>query len=74
MSDKQTSNVDVDLVMRRAAASRVRPIREGYLPLTEATLDRAGACSPFGDELTLPLPVSKLTYVHPSPDAFPQHL
>jgi hypothetical protein len=73
MSDKQSADMDIDLVTRRAV-SRVKPIADGHLPLTELTLDRPGASSPFGDDQRFPLPVSKLTYVHPSPDAFPQHL
>ncbi len=74
MSQNQTSDVDVDLVARRAVRTRVRPVADGHLAVTEATLDRPGAASPFGDDLTFPLPVSKLTYVHPGPDAAPQHL
>jgi hypothetical protein len=73
MSKQQSADMDVDLVARRAV-SRTRPVADGHLPLTEATFDRAGAPSPFGDDLQFPLPVSNLTYVHPSPDAFPQHL
>ncbi len=54
--------------------SRAQVVPDGHLPLTELLFDRAGAASPFGDDLRFPLPVSELTYVHPSPDAFPQHL
>ena len=70
---RNQSGTDVDIVAPRTV-SKVRPLADGRLPLTEATFDRAGAASPFGDDLVFPLPVSKLTYVHPSPDAFPQHL
>jgi hypothetical protein len=54
--------------------SRARVVPVGNLPLTELTIDRAGSASPFGDDLVLPLPISELTYVHPHPEAFPQHL
>jgi hypothetical protein len=43
------------------------------LPVSEFLYDRSGAASPFGEQ-HLPLPVSELTYVHPTEDAFPQHL
>lgn len=70
MSEQQSK----DLVNQSDSISRVRAVKDGRLPVTEATLDRAGAASPFGDDIALPLPVSQLTYVHPSPDAAPQHL
>jgi succinate dehydrogenase / fumarate reductase iron-sulfur subunit len=54
--------------------SRAQAVPEDRLPLTEFLFDRAGAASPFGDDLRFPLPVSELTYVHPTEDADPQHL
>lgn len=54
--------------------SKAYIVQDGHLPLTEILFDRPGAASPFGDDLSFPLPVSQLTYVPPSPDAFPQHL
>jgi len=39
---------------------------DGKLPLTEVTFDRAGAASPFGDNITFPLPPDSLTYQHPT--------
>jgi len=39
---------------------------EGRLPLTELTVDRAGAPAPFGDDQALPLPPDQLDYQHPS--------
>lgn len=54
--------------------SRAQSIPEGRLPMTEILFDRAGAASPFGDDLLFPLPISELTYVHPTPDAPPAHL
>src|SRR5256886_963131 len=38
---------------------------DGRLPITELTLDRSGASSPFGDDLEFPMPVRDLTYQHP---------
>jgi hypothetical protein len=57
-----------------AVRSRAQVVPEGRLPLTELTFDRAGAASPFGDDLAFPMPISELTYVHPHPDTAPQHL
>jgi len=59
-----------DVVVR----SKARPAPEGHLPLSEFLFDRAGAASPFGDDLLFPLPVSELTYVHPVPGAPHAHL
>src|SRR5690606_15638400 len=42
---------------------------EGKLPLTETLLDRPGAASPFGDDVTFPLPTERLVYHHPDPNA-----
>ena len=42
---------------------------DGRMPLTELTFDRAGAASPFGDNVAFPLPPESLTYEQPaSPD------
>jgi succinate dehydrogenase / fumarate reductase iron-sulfur subunit len=41
---------------------------DGKLPLNEVLFDRAGAGSPFGDDLTFPVPPEELTYHHPDPD------
>jgi succinate dehydrogenase / fumarate reductase iron-sulfur subunit len=40
---------------------------DGKLPLTETLIDRAGAVSPFGDEITFPVPPEQLRYRHPQP-------
>jgi len=45
--------------------SRSKPAKQGRLPISEATSDRAGAGSPFGDDITFPLPPHKLSYEHP---------
>ncbi|MFE9688348.1 succinate dehydrogenase/fumarate reductase iron-sulfur subunit [Micromonospora sp. NPDC005806] len=44
----------------------------GKLPLTELTLDRAAAPSPFGDDVTFPLPPEHLNFAHPQQDE-PKH-
>ena len=48
--------------------TRVRPLKPGRLPVSEATFDRAGAASPFGDDLTFPLPVDQIDYQHMHPE------
>jgi hypothetical protein len=45
--------------------SRAMVVKPGRLPVSEFTFDRAGAGSPFGDDLTFPLPADQLTYRHP---------
>lgn len=40
-------------------------VKPGRLPVTEATSDRAGAGSPFGDDITFPVPPERLSYEHP---------
>jgi succinate dehydrogenase / fumarate reductase, iron-sulfur subunit len=47
-----------------ALAADVGP--DGRMPLTEVTFDRAGAPSPFGDDVAFPLPSDDLTYQHPT--------
>jgi succinate dehydrogenase / fumarate reductase iron-sulfur subunit len=44
---------------------------DGKLPLTETRIDRAGAVSPFGDDITFPVPVERLRYLHPRAEADP---
>jgi succinate dehydrogenase / fumarate reductase iron-sulfur subunit len=42
------------------------PVDErGRLPISEFTFDRAAASSPFGDDVTFPLPAKELNYHHP---------
>jgi succinate dehydrogenase / fumarate reductase iron-sulfur subunit len=43
-----------------------KAVPDGHLPVTELLSDRPAAPSPFGDDLTFPLPVSDLVYLHPS--------
>ena len=44
----------------------------GKLPLTELTFNRAAAPSPFGDDVTFPLPPEHLNFAHPQQDE-PKH-
>ncbi|WP_344088534.1 hypothetical protein [Luedemannella helvata] len=46
--------------------SRAQVVKPGRLPVSEFAFDRAGAASPFGDDLTFPLPTAELTYRHPT--------
>jgi len=41
---------------------------DGRLPLSEVLFDRPGAASPFGDNVTFPLPSDSITYEHPGDD------
>ena len=54
--------------------SHAQVVKPGHMPVTEFAFDRAGAASPYGDDITLPLPVDRLTYVHPVDGAPPMHL
>ncbi|HEY8452307.1 MAG: succinate dehydrogenase/fumarate reductase iron-sulfur subunit [Micromonosporaceae bacterium] len=40
--------------------------QSGKLPMSEVLFNRAGAGSPFGDDVTLPLPPEQLNYHHPA--------
>jgi hypothetical protein len=70
-----------EIAARTAAAADKRPVvpsrayvvPEGRLAVSEFASDRSGAASPFGDDIRLPMPVSRLTYTHPSEDATPSH-
>jgi succinate dehydrogenase / fumarate reductase iron-sulfur subunit len=44
-------------------------VKDGHLPVNEMLGEYQGANSPFGDDRRFPLPVEKITYVHPDPDA-----
>lgn len=45
--------------------SRAKVVKPGRLPVSEFAFDRAGAGSPFGDDLVFPMPTEQLTYRHP---------
>jgi hypothetical protein len=44
------------------------------LPVTELIAERAGPLSPFGEDVEFPLPLDKVTYVHPSEADRPSQL
>jgi NADH-quinone oxidoreductase subunit B len=52
---------------RRPREPEAAPVDErGRLPLNEISFDRQGAGSPFGDDVSLPLPPSEINYQPPS--------
>ncbi|GAA1807283.1 hypothetical protein HC028_20365 [Planosporangium flavigriseum] len=53
-------------VSKDSTSSRAHVVKPGHLPVTEFTSDRPASNSPFGDDLTFPLPVSSLVYLHPT--------
>jgi succinate dehydrogenase / fumarate reductase iron-sulfur subunit len=64
----------VEAVRQPERVNRAHVVSTGRLPVSEFAFDRAGAASPFGDDVRLPLPLEMITYVHPSEDAGPIHL
>jgi hypothetical protein len=46
--------------------TRARTVKQGRMPVSEFAFDRAGAGSPFGDDLSFPMPVELLTYEPPT--------
>ena len=59
----QPTQAEAELAPRK---SRAKVVQAGRLPVSEFAFDRAGAASPFGDDIALPLPVERLTYQHPA--------
>jgi succinate dehydrogenase / fumarate reductase iron-sulfur subunit len=51
----------------RGRKSRSRVVKPGRLPLSEFAFDRAGAGSPFGDDIAFPVPTDRIAYEHPEP-------
>jgi hypothetical protein len=49
----------------RPTKSRAKVVKPGRLAVSEFAADRAGAASPFGDDISFPVPVERLTYEHP---------
>jgi hypothetical protein len=43
-----------------------RPVKPGHLPISELLSDRAGAGSPFGEDLTFPLSTDQIVYHLPA--------
>jgi succinate dehydrogenase / fumarate reductase iron-sulfur subunit len=52
-------------IQSEEAGGRAPVVKDGHLPVSEFLFDRPGGPSPFGDDLTFPLPVERLSYVHP---------
>ncbi len=50
---------------QRPPKTRSRAVKPGRLPVSEFAADRAGASSPFGDDITFPVATDRLTYEHP---------
>jgi succinate dehydrogenase / fumarate reductase iron-sulfur subunit len=50
---------------QRPQKSRAKIVKPGRLPVSEFAADRAGASSPFGDDIAFPVPAERLTYDHP---------
>ncbi|HWH00814.1 MAG TPA: succinate dehydrogenase/fumarate reductase iron-sulfur subunit [Pilimelia sp.] len=62
--DVQHGDVNWHRSIPPAQTAAVGP--DGRLPMTELTADRAGAQSPFGDDVTFPVPAERLNYHHRS--------
>lgn len=43
----------------------------GHLPVTELVAEVQGGLSPFGEDVTFPLPPEQVSYVHPGPENRP---
>ena len=63
-----SANPSDDSPSARLKKSKAWVVKPGRMPVTEATYDKAGAVSPFGDDITFPFPVERLTYEHPPTD------
>ena len=63
-----SANPSDDSRSARLKKSKAWVVKPGRMPVTEATYDKAGAASPFGDDITFPFPVEHLTYEHPPSD------
>ncbi|MGH3662588.1 MAG: hypothetical protein ACRDT8_06695 [Micromonosporaceae bacterium] len=50
--------------MAETRGSKNQTVKEGRMPVSEFLFDRAGAGSPYGEDLEFPLPVKTLAYRH----------
>lgn len=50
--------------MSQTRRSKIKPVKDGHLPITELTSPMSAAGSPFGDDLNFPLPNEQLNYEH----------
>jgi succinate dehydrogenase / fumarate reductase iron-sulfur subunit len=53
---------------RAPGVQRSRQARQDRLPISEFAFDRAGAASPFGDDVQFPIEPERLVYAHPPAD------
>jgi hypothetical protein len=51
--------------------TRARIVPSDDFQVSEVASDVAGSLSPFGPDIDLPLPLDRLRYRHPGPDARP---
>ncbi|HEX6075104.1 MAG TPA: hypothetical protein VFZ32_07560 [Micromonosporaceae bacterium] len=54
-----------DTPAERSEGPKGHVVKAGHLPVSEFLFDKAGAGSPYGDEVEFPLPTDKLPYRHP---------
>lgn len=52
---------------RKPGAGKNQVVKDGHLPVSEFLFDRAGAGSPFGEDVEFPLPTEGLVYQHSEP-------
>lgn len=52
--------------MPRGEETGGHSVKPGHMPITEMLSDRPGAGSPFGEDLTFPLPTEQIVYRLPS--------
>ncbi len=70
-SPEQAARTAVEAERRPVPSRAGYTAKPGRLPVTEFAFNRAGAASPFGDDLRFPLPLDRLTYTHPSESTVP---
>ncbi len=63
--DEQPAEQDVRS-FQDGSGRKVTVVKEGRLPVTEFLFDRAGGASPFGEDMSFPLPLGEVLYEHPS--------
>lgn len=61
-SDEKLPGTGIKEGSAAEGAGRNGRIQEGHLAVSEITSDRPAAPSPFGDDITFPLPVESLRY------------
>lgn len=51
----------------RKKGPKGKVVKDGRLPVSEFLFDRAGAGSPYGEEVEFPMPADGLVYRHSEP-------